>query len=387
MARRGQGKNNKPGRGKQGNKKPQKRPASNRALRGLSVPQLMQRQERLQAEGKEKQAAKVEAKINKKVMRQPIQGIAVGEQYAQDAFQTNLAANRPNQVTIGGSQTYAVDPTTGQTTVTQQLSPEQQALYDQQVAQAQAANQMFMNAFSQGIPWGQQYDFSGAPQAPNVSDLNAAREQQFQQIVDLNSKPVQQEFDRQRARLEQQLYTQGHMPDSPKFKEQMEDLQRQFQPAFDNVRSQAFQQTGQELERGFNLGSQARQTYIGEQVFGRTQPMSELQQLAGFGGGPTVTPQFFGFQPVQYAAPDYLGYLGAGLDAELGRGALAVDRQQVALAGRRPAGGGGPAPIPFSIGAAPGSVPQVPNYPNPIVGGFAQGFGSGVPIGAGLATQ
>lgn len=346
----------------------------------LSVGQLVEKQQQLTAQGKPRKAARVENRINRKVLRQPQSAAPVGELYAQRELQQNINTNRPDQYTIGGQQTYTVDPVTGKTTVSQNLAPEQQQLYDQQIAQVQAANQAFMSAFQSGIPYGQAYDLSGAPAAPNMQDLGAERSRIEGELYDRNMQQVNKTFDRQRGQLEQQLYNEGHMPGSPKFQQRMGELEQNFRDTEGQVRSQAVSQAGQEFERSFNLGTQGRQNYIGEQTFQRTQPMSELQALAGFGGGPTVQPQFFGFQPIQYQGPNYQEYLNMGIQNSLGQGALAIDR--AALARQGGGGGGGPAPIPFSIGAAPSTIPPVPNYPNAAGSAFGQGFQGGVGLGA-----
>lgn len=49
----------------------------------------------------------------------------------QEAMNQQTVANRPNQINPSGSQTWSVDPTTGQWTQTVELSPELQAMQDQ----------------------------------------------------------------------------------------------------------------------------------------------------------------------------------------------------------------------------------------------------------------
>lgn len=59
---------------------------------------------------------------------------ALAEQQAglnQEAMNQQTIANRPNQVNPSGSQTWSVDPDTGQWTQTVELSPELQAMQDQ----------------------------------------------------------------------------------------------------------------------------------------------------------------------------------------------------------------------------------------------------------------
>jgi len=91
---------------------------------------------------------------------------ALAEQQAklnQEAMDRQTAANRINQRTAtGGSLTYSTDPTTGAVTQTEAFSPEQQELYNQQIARQQqlsgATDASFQNLVDQ---WGQPLDTSG----------------------------------------------------------------------------------------------------------------------------------------------------------------------------------------------------------------------------------
>lgn len=340
----------------------------------LTTEELVNRQQEAQASGNQKQARKLERRLANRAMRNPEQALPIGQQVAQENFQTNLAANRPNQNTIGGSMQYVTDPVTGQVTVNQSLSPEQQALYNQQIAQTSAANSAFMNAFNSGIPYGQAYDFSGAPAAPSTQDLSAERQRIEQGLIKTNTADLDQSYEKQRSRTMDEMAARGNTPGTPAWDKALKDLDENYNQERSRIRDASVAQAGQEFERSFNIGQQGRQSYIGEQVMGRTQPMQELGQMAAWGGGPTTQPNFFGFQPVQYQGPEYLPYLQAGIDQGLGWGAI-----------RKPTGGGGsPAPAPgpsFSIGGAPGAVPNVPNAPDPVAGGFTAGINQGVPIG------
>ena len=190
------------------------------------------------------------------------------------------------------------------------------------------------------------------------------------QLYSQNMELVDKTFDRKRQQMEQRLYETGNPPGTPGYEARMKEFNDDYENARKSASANATQTAGQEFERSFNLGTQGRQNYIGEQVLGRTQPMSELGMLAGFGGGPTVNPQFSGFQPIQYTGPQYLPYLQAGMDQALGWGAI-----------NKPTGGGGysdPGPS-FSFGGMPPSgTPYIPNQPNPITSGFGTGVQQGV---------
>lgn len=342
-----------------------------------SISQLLGKYDRLRDAGKDRRAEKVLGRINKKALNNPEQAADVGKSYAQDEFQQNINANRPDQNAIGGSQTYTTDPVTGKVTVNQTLDQGQQQLYDQQIGNVSAANTAFANAFASGLPYGQAYDFSGAPAAPSTQDLLGERSRIEQGLIDKNTGYLDQSYQKRRQQVMDEMAGRGNTPGSPAWDKALSDLDQNYNQELNQVRNDAISQAGQEFERSFNIGTQGRQNYINEMFAGRQQPLAELTTLQGMTGGPTTLPNFFQFQPIQYTGPNYADYLGMGIDAQLGRGALQNDRQKIALAGRG-GGGGGDTPS-FSIGGYPGNgVPVVPNAPNPAASGFAQGFTTGV---------
>lgn len=344
----------------------------------LSTAELLAKQQELQAAGKNRKAGRIQNRLDNRAMKNPVSAIPQGQALAQENFQTNLNANRPNQNTIGGSMTYTTDPTTGQVTVNQSLDPGQQGLYNQQIAQTSAANNAFMNAFNGGIPWGQAYDFSGAPAAPATQDLAAERQRIEQGLIDKQMGYLDKDNEKARSRAMDEMAARGNTPGTPAWNQALQDLDENYKQQANQIRSNAVAEAGAEFERSFNIGQQGRQSYIGEQVLGRTQPMQELGQLASFGGGPTMQPNFFGFQPIQYQGPEYLPYLQTGIDQALGWGAI----------NKPTGGGGGGAPAPagpsFSIGGAPGAIPNVPNAPSATTSGFGTGVQNGVALGVAM---
>lgn len=312
----------------------------------------------------------------KKIQDKPLQGIRLGEKLAEKEFQTNLETNRPNQETIGGGREYVTNPD-GSVTVVDKLDQGQQQLYDQDLAQRGAANEMFMNAFM-GQQFGQGYDLSGLPQAPMQQDLASERARIEDTIFDRDAQLINRQADRERERMEQQLYMRGNVPGTPAYEQAMQQFNEGVSSEMERARANAVQTGGAEFERNFNIGTQGRQNALSEMVFGRTQPLSELQALSQFGGGPTMLPNFFGFQPISYQGPQLPQYLGLGLEAELGRGQLDVSR----TAANRSGGGGGYAGPQFSIGGYPDSgLPPASNAPNPAAANFAQGLQGGATMG------
>jgi hypothetical protein len=352
-------------------KKNKKRPN-----RGGSIQTLLGREEKLRAEGKTARADKVQARINKRAVKNPETAAAVGESYAQKEFQTNLAANRPDQQAIGGSQTYETDPVTGKVTVTQSLDPTQQGLMEGQAANVGAANQAFASAFGSGQNFGQQYDWSAAPAAPDSG--MGGRQRAEQAYIDSKTRTLDQSYDKRRQRVMDEMAGRGNTPGTPAWDKALADLDQNYNTELGAIGDQAITHAGQEFERSFNIGTQGRQNFIGENILGRTQPLSELSTLQGFGGGPTVQPNFFGFQPVQYQGPQYQDYLGMGVQQNQAQTGFGLDAQAIAAQGGG-GGGGAPAAPQFSIGGLPpGGPPVIGSAPNPVTSGAASGFVTGV---------
>ena len=313
-----------------------------------------------------------------RISKKPIRGVRLGRELAQEEFDINLGANRPNQQTIGGEREYVTNPD-GSISVNDSLDAGQQNLYDQDLAQRSAANNAFMNAFGGGQQFGQSYDMSGLPQAPGTQDLATERKRIEDSFFERDSELINRQGDRERERMENQLYEQGNVRGTPAYDAAMQQFNEGLNQQMEGARTNAIQQGGAEFDRSFNIGTQSRQNALGEMVFGRNQPLQELQALRGFGGGPTTMPNFFNFQPMQYQGPQLPQYMGMGLEAELGRGQLDVSRQ---VANRRPGGGGAPAGPSFSIGGYPDSgMPPSPYRPNPATQGFTAGLAQGAATG------
>lgn len=349
-------------------------------VEGGGVPPTGRGEGRGEGRGKGRGGPRLSNKNLDEISQNPIQGVRLGRELAQEEFDINLAANRPNQQTIGGSREYVTNQD-GSTTVVDSLDAGQQNLYDQDLAQRSAANNAFMNAFGDGQQFGQSYDMSGLPQSPVNQDLATERKRIEDSFFERDSELINKQGDRERTRIENQLYEQGNVPGTPGYEAAMQQFNEGLNQQIEGARTNAIQQGGAEFDRSFNIGTQSRQNALGEMVFERNQPLQELGALRGFGGGPTTAPNFFGFQPMQYQGPQLPQYMGMGLEAELGRGQLNVSRQ---VANRPPGGGAPAAPAgpSFSIGGYPDSgLPPSPDRPNPVMAGFTSGLAQGASSG------
>lgn len=305
------------------------------------VSNMLDRQQRAIAAGKNKKAAKIGNRIVKQTMKSPQFGFSVEEGLRQDEFNQNIAANRPNQQTIGGGRNYTTDEQ-GNVTITDQLDPGQQRLYDESIANRSSANQAFQDVFNNyKANFAQPFNFNGLPQAPNTSDLAGERQRIEQGAYDRELRFINQDYDRSKQQLMDRMYQTGNPEGTPAYIEAMKRLDDQYHSLRDDARTKATTIGGQEFERSFNIGSQGRANALNESLIGRQVPMQELGQLASYGGGPTMMPNFVGFNPVAYQGPQYMPYLQTGIETELAR-------QQLKQRGASGGGGSG-GPPPFQV--------------------------------------
>lgn len=338
-----------------------------------TVSRLREKQQTALERGNIKRAERLGNRIEKRISRRPQSAFPLAQQFAEDELQRNIQVNRPNQQTIGGSREYVTNPD-GSVSVVDALSPEQQALYNQQIQGVGAANQAFLAGLQGGIPFGQAYDFSGAPAAPSTQDLGAERRRIEDAIYGREAEFINREAERRRAELEQTLYDRGTPPGTPAGNDAIKRFEEGLSQELSQARTKAIAEGGAEFERSFNIGTRGRQDAISEEILGRTQPLSELSLLAGFGGGPTVLPNFFDFQPIQYQQPSYLDFVTTGVETQLARKQLAQQNRGPTVI----AGGGVPAPA-FSFNTGYPAAPVVPGVPapDPVLSGFATGAAAG----------
>ena len=115
-------------------------------------------------------------------------------------WQTQLQANRPNQISPTGSMTWEQDPTTGQWTQTVALTPEQQGIFN-----TQQVNQQTIGNLAGGLLGNydaSNIDLSQAPAMGQVGQFN-------QQATDLYNQLAAPQLQRQRAAKEAQMAAMG----------------------------------------------------------------------------------------------------------------------------------------------------------------------------------
>ena len=121
-------------------------------------------------------------------------------------------------VTAQGTSTTSIDPVTGQTTVTETLSPEQQALYQGATAAQGAQQGAYTNLAGQVAAQG---PFSFTPQ---WQDFEGQRQALYSNAVESFDSQNQKYFDLQRQQLEQEMANQGVPVNSEEYDRRMRAL-------------------------------------------------------------------------------------------------------------------------------------------------------------------
>ncbi len=176
--------------------------------------------------------------------------------------QTNEAPAQPNRSDFEISSNVP--------TVTQQFSPEQQALYDQQVrTQGLLGGLGQQGATSlQGVV-GKQLDLSGLPGIPgSASDTRT-------KVVNAMMGRVDEDTARQRDDLNSNLIAAGVRPGSKAYDDQMNLVNRQYNDA----RQQALLAGGQEAQRDFGMDTQRRAQSLSDLLQTRQVPLNEINAL------------------------------------------------------------------------------------------------------------
>ncbi len=106
-----------------------------------------------------------------------------------------------------------------------------------------------------------QYDASGAPGLPDVGDVrNRAEEALYQR----SSQRLNPEWEQRQQQLDSQLRSQGILPGSPAYTQQMQQFERGREAAYAGARQEAISGGGEEAQRQFGMGLSARQQAVGE---------------------------------------------------------------------------------------------------------------------------
>ncbi|MCZ4330779.1 tail fiber domain-containing protein [Castellaniella denitrificans] len=199
-------------------------------------------------------------------------------------------------------------------TQTIKLSPEMQALLDQQ-------NKLQMGLFDAqnsaagrvNETMGQGFDMSNLPSAGRVYDPNLATNN----AADLIMQRMNPDLDRQQEALRAQLAQQGITQGSQAYNNAMGQFGQQRNDALTQAQLQGIGLGMQQQGMQFNQSQQGRQQALQEQAWARSLPLNELNALRT--GNQVSMPQFPGFaQQATTGGADMLGAANAGYQAQLG---------------------------------------------------------------------
>lgn len=231
--------------------------------------------------------------------------------------------NMVNQYTPQGSVEYEQTgelmgtPTWKQTV---KLSPEQQAMYDQN----QAVNQQLGNVAQQGVGYVQEalnkplsFDEMQALQAPG-----AIQQQASDAAYQNATRYLDPQFQRQQASLENQLANQGITRGSEAWQNAMQESGAAKEQAYAQARNQAYAQGLQGAGQAYQQGMGTRQQQISEAQTLQNNPINMLNAVrTGQQMGVTQQPNVGTSSPGQLATtagPDILGATQAQYNAQLG---------------------------------------------------------------------
>lgn len=178
--------------------------------------------------------------------------------------------NNPNVVNPFGTQTWAENGVEGRPTMTQTLSPEQQALYLKQLeSKGLLADLGTQGAGALKGVVGKNLDLSGLPSAPGGSQ--ATRDS----VVNAMMARVNEDVDRSKDDKNSTLIAAGIRPGTPAYNDAMAQIER----GRTDARNQALISSGGEAQRDFTMDTQRRKDAIAEMLAGRQTPLNEINAL------------------------------------------------------------------------------------------------------------
>lgn len=158
----------------------------------------------------------------------------------------------------------------GVPTITQQFSPEQQAIFSEgnkaKLGLSQLASQG--TELAKGV-LGNSLDLSQAPPAPGSAEETRTK------AVDAIMSRVNEDIDRQKNTLNSNLIAAGIPPGSKAYDDAMALTER----ARTDARNQAIIGAGQEMSRDFQTDTQRRKDSIAEMLLNRQTPINEITAL------------------------------------------------------------------------------------------------------------
>lgn len=215
--------------------------------------------------------------------------------------------NNPNVINPYGTQTFTEGATPdSRPTVTQTLSPEQDALYRQRLTTQGLLGTLGQSGAEslQGIV-GTPIDFSGTPAAPGGA--TETRDKVFNALMER----VNTDTANQREQANSDLIARGITPGNKAYETEFDRINR----SYNDARNQAQLAAGNEASRDFGLDTEARRNAIAEILLQRQTPLNEISALLsgsqisnpfaipGVSQGTNIQPsQILGATSAQYGA-------------------------------------------------------------------------------------
>ena len=185
------------------------------------------------------------------------------------------------------------------------LTPEQQAIQDQQTAisgslNTLAGDQLGRVSDSLSLP----FSYEGMPSAPQADA--AARQQTIDALRGQFESRLNPQFEQQQTAIETRLANQGIGVGSDAYNSAMESFGRTRNDAYQSAQNQAIAGGGAEQSRLFGLQGSERERAIQEAAYLRGVPLNEATALMGSSGGINM-PTFSSTPNTGIAGTDYAG--------------------------------------------------------------------------------
>lgn len=258
----------------------------------------------------------IPGKVGKALKReQTVQDVQAGKQ---------LGYFNPNVQTAFGSVTTDIDPTTGEVSRVESLTPEQQAILQAGQGITQTGQGIAQNYLQNYQPF--QFGAGGDEARQRIED----------QVYQRLTRDFSTDKERQRQATLQELSNRGIplVPGDPTYDRFMSDFERQWRDKEEQARGQAVQMGGQEMQRSFGMGLQEYQ-----------QGLSDITQFQGMGTG-LIAPNLPGYQAPGYQLTNPTEIALAIEQLKQGNRGLNIEQQRANLAGRTSGGYTPPAPAP-----------------------------------------
>lgn len=195
-----------------------------------------------------------------------------------EAAKTQGRINNPNVIGPTGTQTVTWEGDTP--TLTQKLSPEEQAIYDLNTRlRTQLGGLGNQGAAALGDVVGKNLDLSGLPSAPGNADANR------QAIMDAMMSRSNKDIGDQESSKQAALIAAGIPTTSEAYGKEMDRFDR----ARNDARNQAELSAGQEAQRKFGMDTTLRKDALAEYLTSRQTPLNEISALMS---GSQVNNQF-----------------------------------------------------------------------------------------------